>query len=107
MATLEDFKRLELKTGKILSAEPIEKSDKLYKLIVDLGDKKIQLVSGIKKDYSEEELIGKLIIIIANLEPAKFRGVESQGMLLAVTEEDGTVSLLTPDREVKVGSKIS
>jgi len=106
MATLDDFKNLDLRVGKILSADGIEKADKLYKLIVDLGDKKIQLVSGIKKDYSADQLIGKLIIVVANLEPAKFRGVESQGMLLAAGE-NGSISLLVPDKEVKVGSKIS
>lgn len=107
MASIDDFKNLDIRVGKILSAEGIEKADKLYKLEVDIGEKKIQLVSGIKGDYSEEDLAGKQIIVIANLDPAKFRGVESHGMLLAVTEEDGSVSLLTPDREVRVGSKIS
>ena len=107
MVTIDDFKKLDLRVGKVLKAEPIEKANSLYKLTVDAGEKQMQIVSGIKKDYQPEELVGKQIIVVANLEPAKFRGVESQGMLLAAIDDEGKISILTPDKETKVGSKIS
>ena len=107
MITLEDFKKLELRVGKIFSVEEIEGAEKLYKLKVSLGTEERQLVAGIKKFYSPEDLEGKQIIVVSNLEPAKLRGVESQGMLLAALEEDGSITLVTTDRPVKEGSKIS
>lgn len=107
MATIEQFKQLDLRVGKVLKAESIEGAKNLYKLTVDLGERQAQIVSGIKKDYTPEDIEGKQIIVVANLDPAKFRGVESQGMLLAAMGENGEVTLLTTDREVKVGSKVS
>ena len=107
MITLEDFKKLELRVGKIFSVEEIEGAEKLYKLKVSLGTEERQLVAGIKKFYSPEDLEGKQIIVVSNLEPAKLRGVESQGMLLAALEEGGSITLVTTDRPVKEGSKIS
>ena len=107
MVSIEQFKQLDFRVGKVLKAEPIEGAKNLYRLVVDLGERQVQIVSGIKNDYTSEDLEGKQIIVAANLDPAKFRGVESQGMLLAATGESGEISLLTTDREVKVGSKIS
>ena len=105
MITIEDFKKVELKTAKILAAEKVEGADKLLKLQIEVGNEKRQLVAGIAQHYTPEELPGKTIIIVANLQPAKIRGVESQGMLLAVSDGN-TLSLLTPDQQVGSGKDI-
>ena len=106
MINLEEFKKLELVVGKILEAEKVEKSDKLLKLKVDIGTEERQLVAGIGKQYEPEEIIGREIIVIANLEPKILFGLESQGMLLAASNEEGPV-LLQPDKEVATGTRIS
>lgn len=105
MIQFEDFKKLDLRVAKILQAENVEGSDKLLKLQVDLGDEKRQLVSGIAKFYQPEDLVGKQIIIIANLEPRIIFGLESQGMLLAAG--DSQAILLTLDQEVPPGTRIN
>lgn len=102
----EDFKKLDIKIAEIKEAEDIESSNKLVKLQIDLGDEQRQLVAGISKYYSPEELIGKNIVVITNLKPREIMGVESQGMLLAASDEDG-VSLLSPDRDITPGSRVS
>ena len=104
MISFDEFKKMELKTGTVKSVEDIEGADKLYKIIVDTGEER-QIVAGIKKDYTKEELTGKQIIIVTNLQPVKLKGVESNGMLLAV--EDEKVVLLTVDKPVKNGLKVS
>lgn len=104
MITIDDFSKVELKVAEILTVEDIDGADKLYKLEIDLGEEKRQLVAGIKSAYEKEDLVGKQIIVIVNLEPAKLRGVESQGMLLAA---DGEVPvILTPEQKVPNGTKI-
>ncbi len=103
--TIEDFAKLQLRTAKILEAERIEGADKLLKLQIDVGGEKRQLVAGIAKHYTPEQAVGKTIIIIANLKPAKLRGVESQGMLLAAFSGD-ELKLLTTDGELPSGSAI-
>jgi methionyl-tRNA synthetase len=105
MISIDDFKKVELKTARVLSAEKIEGADKLLRLEIEVGPEKRQLVAGIAQHYVPEELAGKTIIIVSNLQPAKIRGIESQGMLLAVTDGD-KLSLLTPDREVDSGKII-
>jgi len=100
-----DFAKLDLRVAKILAAEKVEGTDKLLKLKIEIGEER-QIVAGIARDYKPEELVGKSIIVVKNLEPAKIRGVESNGMLLAVSDGDNIV-LLVPDREVKAGSKVS
>ncbi len=105
MISFEDFKRLEIRIGKIVSAEKVEGTDKLLKLEVDLGEEKRQLVAGIAQNYEPEQVVNKEVPILVNLEPRKIRGVESRGMLLAAIENDGPV-LLHPDREVPPGSMI-
>ncbi len=105
MITFEDFKKLEIRIGKILSAQKVEGTDKLLKLEVDMGKEKRQLVAGIAQYYDPEELIDKQIPVLVNLEPRKIRGVESQGMLLAATEGEAPI-LLHPDKEVSPGSLI-
>ena len=104
----EDFAKLDLRVAKVLNVEEIPNKDKLYKLSIDLGSEKRTIVAGIKQYYKKEELIGKKIIIIANLEPAKIGGIESNGMLLAAgSKEENICVLLTPDQDIKEGLKIS
>jgi methionyl-tRNA synthetase len=102
------FARIKLRTATVESVEPVAKSKKLYKLQLDVGELgKRQIVSGIAPYYTPEELIGKQIVIIANLKPAKLMGVESQGMLLAAsTEGDTTLALLTPDKPIAAGARV-
>ncbi len=102
---ITDFGKVELRVAEVIEAEPVEGADKLLKLIVNLGSEKRQIVAGIAKHYSPGELVGKKIVVVANLKPAKLRGVESNGMLLAASDEN-TVSILTPLRDVAVGSKV-
>lgn len=106
MVKFEQFKELELKTGRVKEAERVEGSEKLLKLKVDLGEPEPrQILAGIGKIYSPEEMIGRDIVIVANLEPRMLMGLESQGMLLAAS--DGGPVLLKPDREVLPGSVVS
>ncbi len=102
---IDDFFKIELKVAKVLEASEIEGADRLLRLRVDLGSETRQLVAGIKKSYTPEELVGKHIIVVANLQPATLRGVESQGMLLAASTEDGPV-LATFDKAVAPGAKV-
>jgi methionine--tRNA ligase beta chain len=105
MISFEEFKKIELKVGKVLNAEKIEGSEKLLKLIVDLGDERRQVVAGIAKYYKLEDLIGKETVVVANLEPKKLMGSESQGMLLAA-DVNGEPVILIPEKEVPPGTKI-
>jgi methionyl-tRNA synthetase len=100
---IEEFAKIEIRIAKVVSAEPIKGSKKLYKLIVDLGGEKRQVVSGIAQFYTPDELVGKDVAMIANLAPAKIFGVESRGMILAAGDE---ASLLVPDRPVKPGTPV-
>ena len=109
-----DWEKLDLRVATILKVEDIEGADKLYKLTIDLGnsgkvqDEKRTLVAGIKKYYSKEELKGKQIIVIANLEPRKLKGIDSKGMLLAAsTEGHEKVILLKPEKKIENGSVVS
>ncbi|OGW29477.1 MAG: methionine--tRNA ligase [Nitrospirae bacterium GWC2_42_7] len=102
---ITDFAKVELKIGIVVSAERVQKSNKLIKLIVDTGEQR-QIVAGIGKAYSPEDLIGKKIVVVTNLQPAKLMGVESNGMLLAATGSDGVPVVLVPEKDVEVGSRI-
>lgn len=103
MVTIEDFKKLELKVAKIKEVRGHPDADKLYVIVIDLGDKIKQVVAGIKGSYRKEDLVGKRVVVVDNLEPALLRGVESQGMILAASDETG-IAIITTDREVKLGS---
>ena len=105
MVTFEEFKRLEKKIAKILEAKDHPNADKLYVMVIDLGEKTKQIVAGIKSSYKKEDLIGRQIVVIDNLEPAVLRGQESQAMLLAAQDEQG-VCIIRPEREVKLGSMV-
>jgi len=104
--TYDDFKKLELKVAKIVSAEPVPGATKLLKLMIDLGTEQRQIVAGIALAYKPEELVGRSIVVVANLAPAVIRGVESNGMLLAATGPAG-LALVTPDRETAPGATVS
>jgi len=101
---IDEFQRLDLRVGRIVQAEEIPGADKLLKLLVDLGDRQVQVVAGIRQHYEPQELVGRLVAMVANLKPATIRGVRSEGMILAAT--DGTLALLSPDKEVEPGTKI-
>ncbi len=103
--SIDEFKKLDLRVGKVISAEDVPGADKLLKIEVDFKDEVRTLVAGIKKHYSPESIINKNIVVVFNLAPAEIRGIQSQGMLLAASD-DNKVVLLTTDREVEVGSKI-
>ena len=105
--TFDYFKNMDLRVAQIKSCEDIEGADRLYKLTIDAGEER-QIVAGIKAYYTREELVGKKIIIVANLEPRTLRGTVSHGMLLAASNEDkSAVVLLTPDRDIPNGSSVS
>jgi len=106
MISIEDFRKVELRVATIKSAEPHPNADKLLVLQVDLGDEQRQICAGIRGQYAPEELLGKQIVVVANLETAKLRGLDSQGMLLAASD-DGRVVILTPEKSVAAGAKIS
>ena len=104
---IEDFVKVQLKTAKILTAERIEGAKKLLRLTIEVGEAEPrQLVAGIAESYAPEELPGRTIVVVANLQPAKIRGVESNGMLLAATDADGQAILLQPDKEIGPGARV-
>ena len=106
--TLDEFKNADLRVGQITSAEPVEGSEKLLKLNVDLGEEvPRQILSGIAKHYAPESLVGKKVVVIANLEPRMLMGHESRGMLLAAHGADEEPVLLLPGGDVPPGAKIS
>ena len=103
--TIDEFMKIQLKTAKVLSAERVPKSEKLLKLQVSIGTEQRQIVAGIGKKYEPESLIGKTIIIVANLKPAKLMGIESQGMVLAAGDSE-VRGLATILEEVDPGTKV-
>ena len=105
MISFEEFKKIDLRIARIIRAEKLEGSENLVKLEIDLGEEKRQILAGIQKYYQPEELIGKTIVVVANLEPRKMMGLESQGMLLAA-DVNGEPILLIPDKEVQPGAPI-
>jgi len=105
MVTFEEFKKLEIRIAQIKEIKDHPNADKLYVIIIDLGDKTKQIVAGIKSSYKKEDLVGRQIVVVDNLEPASLRGVESQAMLLAAQDEQGIV-IITPERKMKLGSAV-
>ncbi len=103
MATIEDFKKIELKVAVIKEVNDHPNADRLYVITLELGDKTKQVVAGIKASYQKEDLIGKQVVVVDNLEPAMLRGVESQGMILAASDEEG-IAVVSPQRNMKLGS---
>ncbi|RLG50832.1 MAG: methionine--tRNA ligase subunit beta [Thermoproteota archaeon] len=106
MISISEFSKLDIRAGVVKSAERVPGTSKLVRLEVDLGELGVrQLVAGIAEEYKPEDIVGKTIIVLANLEPKKIRGVLSQGMLLAAVHDDKPV-LLTTDRPVPPGTKV-
>ncbi len=107
MVSLEEFKRIDLRVGEILLAEPVAGSDRLLKLTVDLGDEQRVLVGGLAQSYTPNQLRGLKVVVVVNLSPAKIRGIESQGMLLGVgCEDQKAAGLLTVNRPVPNGAPV-
>ncbi len=104
--TYEDFDKCEFRVGVVKACEEVKKSKKLLCSQVDLGDKTVQILSGIRPHYTPEKMIGKRVMVITNLAPRKMAGLESQGMILCAEGPDGTLSIMTPDQDVPGGSEI-
>ena len=102
---IAEFAKADLRVAKVIEAQKIEGADRLLLLQIELGDERRQIVAGIAQHYTPEELIGKKVVVVANLKPAKIRGVESHGMLLAASGNE-TISILTPLKDVPAGSKV-
>ena len=105
LASLEDFQRIHLRVGTVVSAELHPNADRLLVLRVDLGTETRQVVAGIRHTYEPSALVGKQVIVVTNLKPAVLRGIESQGMVLAAST-DTSLALLTTDRPAQVGSLV-
>jgi methionyl-tRNA synthetase len=103
---IETFQQLDLRVAEISAVEKVPKADKLLKLSIRVGAEERQLVAGIAQHYQPEELVGKKVVIVANLQPAKIRGIESQGMILAASTEDGKLAIVSPEREIVSGAKV-
>ncbi len=106
LINIDQFGKIDLRVGEIVECEKVEGADKLLKLRVNLGTEPRQLVAGLAGYYEPDKLIGKQIVVVCNLQPAVIRGVKSEGMLLAVKDDD-TLGVLIPERRVKNGSKVS
>ncbi|MBN1555651.1 MAG: methionine--tRNA ligase subunit beta [Phycisphaerae bacterium] len=112
MITYDDFAKLDLRVGKVVEAGPHPNADRLLVLKVDLGGETRQIIAGIRASYQPEEILGREIVIVANLQPRKMRGLESQGMLIAAVAADESgektnVVVLTPEKEVPAGTSCS
>ncbi len=106
LISIDEFSRVDLRLASIIEAERIEGADKLLKLRVSLGDEERQVVAGIAKYYAPEQLIGKNVVFVANLKPAKLRGIRSEGMLLAASDAEGNLVLTTTETPIAPGSKV-
>jgi len=103
---IDDFMRVELRVAKVLEAEAVPKSKKLIKLKVDVGTEQRTVVAGIAEAYQPEQLVGRTIVIVANLKPAKLMGIESNGMVLAASPEGGLPSLVAVDPALPAGARV-
>jgi methionyl-tRNA synthetase len=106
LVLFEDFSKMDIRLGKILSAEKVEKADKLLQLTVDTGIDIRTVVSGIAEHYNPSEIIGKTVAILLNLAPRKIRGIESQGMILMAENEEGELSFMIPEKLFGSGGEI-
>jgi methionyl-tRNA synthetase len=105
--SIDDFAKVDLRTAVVTAAEKVEGADKLLKLQLEVGGETRQIVAGIAEHYAPEDLVGKTIVVVANLEPAVIRGVESNGMLLAASSDDSVVVVTVDDTKVGSGIRIS
>ena len=105
MISIKDFMQIEMIIARVKEVKEHPNADRLYVIKVDTGSEERQVVAGIRPNYVPEELIGRRVVIVANLEPATIRGEESQGMILAASDANG-ISVLSPDKEVALGSRV-
>jgi len=105
LISFNDWQKMDIRIVKIESAEKVEDTDKLLKLTIKLDGEERELVAGIAESYKPENIVGKMIPILANLEPKQFKGITSHGMILAA-DDNGKAVLLSPDKEVETGSKV-
>jgi len=106
LITYDDFMKIQLRTAEVIEAEKVPKSEKLLKLKVKLENEERQVIAGIAKSYQPEDLIGKKVIIVANLQPAKLMGLESKGMILAVETKDGALQVVNIPQSVNNGTRV-
>ena len=106
LITIDDVRKMELRVARVLSCESVPKSKKLLKLRVDIGGQERQVLAGIAQHYAPDALVGKLIVVVANLQPAKLMGEESQGMLLAASDEGGRLVLISPAGDIAPGARV-
>lgn len=106
MVSFEEFKKLDLRLARVVAVEKHPDADKLYLVKIDVGDSEKQVVAGIREHYSPEELVGKKVVVINNLEPATIRGQESNGMILAAGDGNA-IAVLTSDKDVDAGTRIT
>jgi methionyl-tRNA synthetase len=104
--TFEDFEKLQFQVGEIIACEAVKKSRKLLCSQVKIGSQVRQIVSGIKSDYSPEEMVGKKVMVVTNLKPAKLAGILSEGMILCAEDAEGKLSLMTPEKDMPAGAEI-
>ena len=104
--TFDDFTKLQFQVGEIISCEPVKKSKKLLCSQVKIGSQVRQIVSGIKAHYSAEEMVGKKVMVVTNLKPAKLAGVLSEGMILCAEDAEGNLSLMVPEKKMPAGAEI-
>lgn len=102
--TIDDFRKVDLRVAKVISCEKVPKSEKLLRIEVQVGEEKRQIVAGISKHYKPEDLVGKNVVVVANLAPAKLMGLESNGMLLAASTDNGKLAVLTTESDIDSGS---
>lgn len=106
MISIEDFAKLDLRVGTVVAAEPVAGASKLLKLEIDVGDRKLTTTAGIAQHYRPEELVGRKVVVVANLRPAVIRGIESQTMILAATMEGHKTVLVTVAEDIPNGAKV-
>ena len=104
--TIDDFGKLQFQVGQVVACEAVKKSKKLLCSQVKVGSRTLQIVSGIKSCYSPEEMVGKKVMVVTNLKPAKLAGILSEGMLLCAEDAEGNLSLMTPEKDMPSGAEI-
>ena len=104
--TYDDFAKLQFQVGEIIACEAVKKSKKLLCSQVKIGSQVRQIVSGIKSAYSPEEMVGKKVMVVTNLKPAKLAGILSEGMILCAEDAEGNLALMTPEKDIKPGSEV-
>ncbi len=105
MASIDDFKKLDLRVAEIIRVEPHPNADRLWLVWVRIGAEERQVIAGIRKFYTAEELVGKKVVVVANLEPAVIRGIESNGMILAAST-DNELTLISPEKNIPTGAVV-